>query len=143
MDKNVWIKCLHCGEEYTTLREDWKKTAITYNCTKCKKDIEISYFGACSNCQKKVGFYPEALKNNLITIGLNALEGFLRPTSALKSIKRLLDDIPSSNHMGFCPYCHRQYIKCPHCGVSNEINPNTDIHDIIICSSCSGKMRLP
>ena len=143
MEKNVWIRCLHCGKEYTTLREDWKKTAITYNCTECNKDIEVSYFGACSNCLKKVGFYPETFKNDLINIGLVCAEVCIRPTSGLRFIKRILDDVPSSNHMGFCPYCHRQFIKCPHCGVSNEVKPNTGINDIIICLHCNGKMRLP
>ena len=143
MDKNVWIKCLYCDEEYITLSEDWKKTDISYICTKCNKEIGVSYFGECYNCHKKVGFYPISFKKRLMTAGLKFVEGYLNPIASLKVVERIFDNVPSSSHMGFCPYCHRQYVKCPHCGRSSEVNPNTDINDIIICSHCSGKMRMP
>ena len=63
MDKNVWVKCQSCGEEYIVEKEFWKQTDIECICDKCNQKIEVTYFGNCSFCNKKVGFYGESMRN--------------------------------------------------------------------------------
>ena len=143
MDKNVWVKCQSCGEEYIVEKEFWKQTDIECICDKCNQKIEVTYFGNCSFCNKKVGFYGESMRNTLVHVGVSFVEGFIKPINGLKGLTRFLDDIPSAKAWGYCPYCGHKFFKCPNCGISNEVDLNLGYNDVIVCKGCSKKMRHP
>lgn len=143
MDKNVWIKCQNCNEEGVVERMYWKQKDLEFSCTKCSQTIEVTYFGHCSNCNKKVGFYGESTRNILVNIGVSFVSGFIKPLSGIQSITRFFDDIPDASAWGYCPYCGHKFLKCPNCGLSNEVDINLDRNAIVICKECSKKMRHP
>jgi uncharacterized protein with PIN domain len=140
-EEKAWIICKSCGKSYYVENEDeWKKTNVDYHCD-CSKQIEVSFFGTCYNCNKHVGFRTSELAPVLFDIAIGALQGFLNPLKAIETTKRFVDNIPSSKNSGYCPFCNKEYIKCYKCGNSIEAN-NADDNFVYTCSNCNMRMRM-
>ena len=144
-EEKLWIKCLHCGAVYYVPTDDYDRTDLVYTCDKCGRDINVSFFGYCNNCDVHIGFTDDIGERTMIgEIVKGAIKGFVNPTSVLTGLTRFVDSIPDAEHVGACPNCGKTYIECSNCKEAVLVPSNADItSEAFTCPNCKSKTRHP
>lgn len=136
-----YIRCPHCGKVYVVPEEDLSDEDVSYHCNNCGQTFDVALFGYCEKCQDIVGLEHGSMREILTDVALKSIGGFLKPWSTLKVLPRFLDDVPSSDNWGKCPFCNKEYIRCPQCHSLVEFYPGTDDEAILRCPKCGQRMR--
>ena len=135
-----FMRCSYCGEIYYADKELLNKENSLFVCKRCGKEFDIPFFAYCKNCNKIVGLDNSSAFSEIFNGMVNHVK---QPWSLLGFIPRMIDDIPSANGWGICPFCDSRYIRCPRCSLLVEIKGKMDVNDIIRCLNCGQKMRQP
>ena len=135
------IRCPHCGKIYVVPEEDLLDEIVTYHCNNCGENFKIGLFGFCKECDEIVGLEHSSLKEILSGMAEKAIENYNHPWKGFRLIPRLIDDVPSSDSWGKCPFCNKEYIRCPNCHDLVVFPPGTDDEAILRCPKCGQRMR--
>lgn len=143
-EEHLYIKCINCGEVYTVNKDDYSENDILYTCDKCGGDIGVRFFGYCNRCDAHVGFVDDPNESTIRSIAQGAIQGILDPTSGLRFLGALVDNIPRANTYGICPNCGEEYIECPHCREAVHVPKDAEItSETFTCPNCGTKSRHP
>lgn len=139
-EKIGFIRCSSCGELYHVTEDGLNVENSVFNCSKCGKNFDVPFFAYCPKCDKIVGVDNSSAFNIIVNGMFNYIK---EPWSLLKFLPRVLDNIPSANGWGKCPFCDTAYIRCPRCSQLVEIDQQSEANEIIRCMNCGLNMRKP
>ena len=88
-----------------------------------------------------VGLEQSSMKEILTDFAEKGIDVLNQPWKGLRIIPRLIDDVPSSDSWGKCPFCNKEYIRCPRCHTLVEFAPGTADEAILRCPKCGQRMR--
>jgi len=145
-DEDGLFKCENC-DAVITIESDSIEHNSTYVCPNCNEEVEVSFWGTCEKCNKKVGFRHYSTGKQLLNLGLSFLEGYMADENKAKEMKknffgRVFSKVVDAAEYGECPFCKREYLMCPECEKSVRWPLNTDDDAVITCS-CGTKMKHP
>ena len=135
-----FIRCTKCGKIYHVDGNGLNQEHSSFCCNICGNNFDVPFFANCLKCNKIVGLDNSTAFNLIFD---NMVDLIKSPKSFLGFLPRLVDDIPSANGWGKCPFCDTTYLRCPRCSQLVEVKHKMGVNEIIRCLNCGQNMRHP
>lgn len=141
MESMCWIKCNKCN---AVMAVDSSEQDVSYVCEKCHSAIYVKFYWRCS-CNNRVNGH------RLLTVGelaersiVRAVKSLLSPfRSVREAMERLVTIVPKAKAYGYCHFCHRLRMVCPHCHAKNEISGAHEMNKTEVCLECGEEFLHP